>query len=84
MWIYYIGYIAAFCTTASFIPQVYKLWKTRKTKGLSLSTYIIYATGVFFWGIYGFLLHDMAIILANIITFILVIPILAIEIKSRR
>ncbi len=79
----WIGYIAAIFTTASFLPQVYKLWKTRKTKGLSLPMYLIYTTGVFFWALYGFFLHDLAIIIANAITFILVVPIVLMEIKDR-
>ena len=80
----YFGYIAAICTTVSFIPQVYKLWKTRKTKGLSLTTYLIYSTGVFFWTVYGFLLRDPAILIANAITFIFVLPIVMLELQSRR
>ncbi len=83
MSITYIGYAAAIFTTASFIPQVYKLWKTRKTKGLSLPMYLIYATGVFLWTVYGIMLNNIAIIAANCITFILVLPILIMEVKDR-
>ncbi len=83
MFISYIGYTAAVLTTASFIPQVYKLWKTRKTKGLSLPMYLIYGSGVFCWTLYGFMLKDIAILAANAITLVLVLPILFMEIKDR-
>ncbi len=84
MLVTYIGYAAAVFTTTSFIPQVYKVWKTRKTKGLSLPMYLIYGTGVFFWTVYGFLLKDIAILAANSVTLVLVLPILFAEIKDRR
>ncbi len=31
-----IGLIAAFLTTAAFLPQVYKTWKTKDVSSLSL------------------------------------------------
>ena len=31
-----LGYLAAFCTTVAFIPQVIKIWQTKSTKDISL------------------------------------------------
>ena len=50
-----IGLLAAILTTTAFIPQVYKVIKTKSVKGLSLTTYLIFTTGVLFWLIYGLL-----------------------------
>ena len=65
-----IGLIAAFLTTASFLPQVYKTWKTKDVSGLSLPMLTMFFIGVIMWLIYGFLKESLAIILANAITVI--------------
>lgn len=62
------GYLAAFLTTVAFIPQVIKIYKTNKTKDLSLSTFLMFCIGVFCWLIYGLYLNSFPMIIANIIT----------------
>jgi len=63
-----IGLIAAFITTASFLPQVYKTWKTKQTEGLSLTMYVTFFIGIVLWLIYGIHLNSLPMILANLIT----------------
>ncbi|MEO9475688.1 MAG: SemiSWEET transporter [Cyclobacteriaceae bacterium] len=63
-----IGFIAAFCTTISFLPQVIRTIKTRNTYGISLSMYSLFVTGVVMWLIYGLQIGDMPMIVANAIT----------------
>ncbi len=65
-----IGLIAAFLTTAAFLPQVYKTWKTKDVSSLSLPMLSIFFGGVVMWLIYGFLINSLAIILANAVTII--------------
>ena len=79
----YIGYFAAFCTTVAFIPQAYKVWKTKSTKDISLSMFIIFTTGVLSWLIYGITIANFPIILANSITLTLSIFILVYKILFR-
>lgn len=71
-----IGLAAGFCTTAAFLPQVIKTWKSRSAKDLSLGMYSIFCTGVLLWLIYGIMISDLPIILANAITLILAVSIL--------
>ena len=59
-----IGYIAAFLTTAAFVPQVYRVMKTKSTKDLSIVTFSMLFVGVILWAIYGFILNDLPIIIA--------------------
>ena len=47
------GYIAAFCTAVSFLPQAVKTIKTKDTNGLSLLTYLFLFFGSLSWFIYG-------------------------------
>ena len=79
-----IGYIAAVCTTAAFIPQAVKSLKYKDTKSLSLSMYIVFSIGVLSWFLYGVIKEDMALILANGITAFLSILILVIKIRNDR
>ncbi|MCC5934929.1 MAG: SemiSWEET family sugar transporter [Balneolales bacterium] len=71
-----VGLLAATCTTISFLPQVIKTWKSKSAKDLSLGMFSIFATGVFLWLVYGLMIGDLPIILANTITLLLVLLIL--------
>jgi len=63
-----IGLIAAVLTTAAFLPQVYKTWRTKDVSGLSLMMFLMFFTGIALWLIYGFLIKSPPLILANGIT----------------
>lgn len=63
-----LGYIAAVLTTIAFIPQVYKVLKTRNTADISLYMYICFIIGISCWAVYGIFKEDIAIILANSVT----------------
>lgn len=77
------GLIAAVCTTISFVPQCWRIWKTRQVEDISLSMYLIFFTGVVFWLIYGILIQSLSITLANTITLLLVSVILGLKLKYR-
>ncbi len=77
-----IGYIAAFCTTASFLPQAILTIRTGDTDSLSLSMYSLFTIGVVFWLLYGIDKQDYAIIWANSITLILSATILLFKIYN--
>ena len=81
--IIFLGFLAAFLTTVAFLPQVIKTWQTRKTRDISLITYIILFTGVFLWLVYGFLIENSPLIFANLVTLILVSFILFLKIKYK-
>jgi MtN3 and saliva related transmembrane protein len=66
-----IGLAAAFCTTIAFLPQVIKTWQTRSTGDLSLSMFLVFTTGIALWLVYGLAVHDLPLIIANPITFVL-------------
>lgn len=78
-----IGLIAAFFTTAAFVPQVIKTWKTKEVENLSLSMYLTMLTGVILWLIYGININSLSIILANIVTITLVCVIIFLKIRYK-
>jgi MtN3 and saliva related transmembrane protein len=60
-----IGYIAGACTALAQFPQAYKVIKTGETTGISVTMYSIMTLGIFFWFLYGVVIPDMPMILAN-------------------
>ncbi|AXT52308.1 hypothetical protein D1818_16210 [Aquimarina sp. BL5] len=63
-----LGLIAAILTTAAFLPQVYKTWKTKSAESLSMSMLLIFESGVLCWLVYGYLIDSLPVILANFVT----------------
>jgi MtN3 and saliva related transmembrane protein len=61
----YLGFIAAVLTSVSFVPQVYKIWKTNDTQSISLTMFLLFTSGVMCWLVYGYFRNDIAITIAN-------------------
>jgi MtN3 and saliva related transmembrane protein len=78
----YIGFLAAFLTTASFVPQAVKILRTRQTEGISLIMYAMFTAGIVAWLAYGIMTNSMPVIMANIITLMLASVILALKIQG--
>ncbi|KAB1186495.1 SemiSWEET transporter [Photobacterium damselae] len=77
-----LGYLAAFLTTSSFVPQVLHTLKTGDTRSISLAMYSCFVFGVFLWLIYGIAMKDWPIILANAITLMLASIILMLKVRD--
>jgi MtN3 and saliva related transmembrane protein len=78
-----VGTIGSTLTTSSLLPQVIKLWKTKSVGDLSFLTYLSLTSGCFLWIVYGIMLKQPPIYIANIITFILSATVLFLKIKHR-
>jgi lactoylglutathione lyase len=70
-WAQGIGYISALLTTTSFLPQAVKTWRTRSTSDLSPLMFTLFCIGVIGWLIYGIILNNLPMILANAFTILL-------------
>ena len=77
----WIGSTAATLTTTAFIPQAWKVWRTRHTADISLGMYALFTLGVALWLAYGILLGSWPIILANSVTLLLAGTVLVMKIK---
>lgn len=76
-----IGSLAAFLTTACWVPQAARTIRTRETRALSLPMYAILLTGNILWLIYGLAITSWPLIGSNIITGALVITILMLKLR---
>jgi MtN3 and saliva related transmembrane protein len=78
-----IGYLAAFGTTVSFLPQAIKTIKTKDTSGISLYMYALFTLGTAFWLTYGLMIHQLPVIVANAVTFAFACVILGYKLKYK-
>jgi MtN3 and saliva related transmembrane protein len=78
-----IGLFAALFTTISLLPQLIKIYKTKSTKDISTGMFSLFCGGVFLWFIYGVLINDFPIIIANSLAFIQAATILFFKAKYK-
>lgn len=78
-----LGTVAGVLTTASFVPQVLKTWRTRSTADISLGMFSAFTAGVGLWLVYGILIGEIPIIVANAITLGLAGTILAFKLRYK-
>jgi MtN3 and saliva related transmembrane protein len=76
-----IGLLAAVCTTTSFVPQVVKAWRSRSTRDVSAGMFALQVTGNSMWLLYGALIGDLPLVIANLITLGLVATVLALKLR---
>ena len=74
-----IGSTAATLTTTAFIPQAWKVWRTRHTADISMGMYVLFTIGVALWLAYGILIGSWPIIMANAFTLALAGTVLAMK-----
>ena len=80
-WLTWVGLLAAFCSTAAFLPQVIKTWRTRSTKDISLVMFTILIIGILLWLTYGIIIRDIPLIAANAVTLVFAGTILFFKLK---
>lgn len=78
-----LGFLAAILTTSAYLPQVYKIWKTKNTESVSLTMYLVMFLGVFLWLIYSLFIKSFPLIIANTLTLLIIIIILYFKINSK-
>ena len=79
-----IGAIAAVITTLGWLPQVAKVFQSRRAEDISLFANLAIGAGVFLWFIYSLMLGSWPIMLANGITFVLIAALLALKLYFER
>jgi MtN3 and saliva related transmembrane protein len=76
-----VGLIAGALTTASLLPQVLQIRRTKSARDISLKMFVAFCSGVFLWLVYGILLRETPIIVWNGITLALGLAIVVMKIE---
>ena len=79
-----IGLFGAFLSGVTFFPQVYRTWKLKSARDLSLTMILIILLSNVVWLIYAFEKQDVAIIAANFFVGTCAIIILYFKIKFKQ
>jgi MtN3 and saliva related transmembrane protein len=78
-----MGLVAATLTVIAFFPQLMKVWKTKSTKDISLGMFSIFCVAVFLWFVYGILIKDTPVTIANFLVFIQAFIIVVFKVKYK-
>jgi MtN3 and saliva related transmembrane protein len=79
-----LGFAAAFCTTAAFVPQLVRVVRLRSARDISLPTFLLFSIGVFLWLLYRFYTGSKPVIASNAVTLILSVSILVLKLRFDR
>jgi MtN3 and saliva related transmembrane protein len=79
-----IGFLAAACSVASFVPQAFKILRTRNTASLSPPMYALTTMGFLLWTAYGIAQGQWPLILTNTVCFVLAAFILVMTLLPKR
>jgi MtN3 and saliva related transmembrane protein len=77
-----LGVAAALFSIASFVPQAWKIWRTRETEGLSTKMWVFNTTAFALWIAYGVVLGQWPIIVTNSICLVLAAFILTMKLRA--
>ena len=61
----WLGTIAGVITVGSFLPQVVRAWRTRRTGDLSLGTFALLVLAGTMWMVYGAFTRDWPVVATN-------------------
>lgn len=70
-WTEAIGLVASTLSSLTFMPQVYRAWKTKSVDDLSLAMMLFVFFSTILWLIYGFGRGALPVIICNGIIFVL-------------
>jgi MtN3 and saliva related transmembrane protein len=74
-----IGLAAAFLTTAAYVPQVVRIWKTRSAHDISWWMFGIMTLGALLWLVYGLRLPSRPVAAANALVLVQLAAILVLK-----
>lgn len=83
-WTDYLGLVGVVTGSLTFVPQVYKAWKSHSVGDLSIWMVLILLTNVCIWLVYGIAKDDLAMILANSIILFLSLVMLYFKLTFRK
>lgn len=78
------GHVGAFLSSVTFIPQVYRVWKTKSANDLSMTMMVIVFISTVIWLVYGVALMLWPVILANSVIAVLSLMLIYFKLTFKR
>jgi MtN3 and saliva related transmembrane protein len=79
-----VGIIAGALSCTTFLPQVIKTWKSKSTKDVSLTMFLIASVGTTLWLVYGIMINSISIIGTNIVVLFFTLTMLLLFFRNRK
>ena len=76
-----VSAVAATLTTVAFIPQAWHVIRRKETKAISLLMYVAFAAGVACWFVFGLMIWNWPMMIANAITLVLALTIVGMKLR---
>ena len=76
--------MAAFSTTASFVPQLVRVWRRKSASDISLTMFLLFSFGLVCWLVYGLGIGSVPVTVANAVTLALSLAILTLKLRYDR
>jgi MtN3 and saliva related transmembrane protein len=83
-WVDAVGHFGSFLSSVTFLPQVYKTWKSRSAGDLSLLMLFIVFTSTIVWLIYGVALTLWPVIICNCIICLLALLLIVFKLTFKK
>ena len=77
-----LGLAAGAMTTAAFVPQALRTWRTGSATDFSLPMLVLFCAGLSLWLVYGLLIGSASVVAANAITLPLAMFILWVKLRA--
>ena len=78
-----LGTVAGVLTTAAFVPQVVKTWRSRSARDISGVMFAAFSLGVALWIVYGVMVRSAPVVVANSVTLLLAVAVLVMKARFR-
>jgi MtN3 and saliva related transmembrane protein len=79
----FVGYVAAFFTTFALFPQIIRIWRLKEARDISLFLPLMSSIGSVLWLIYGIMIDEMPVIIANSVSLLFALTVLFVTLKYR-
>jgi len=79
-----IGFAAGTLTTLAYLPQALHSFRTRSVRDLSLAMLVALNAGLSLWVVYGFWIRSLPLILTNVLTLVLALPLLVMKLRFHK
>jgi MtN3 and saliva related transmembrane protein len=76
-----VSAVAATLTTVAFVPQAIHIIRFKETRAISLQMYVVFASGVAFWLVFGVMIWNWPIMVANAVTLTLALTIIRMKLR---
>lgn len=64
-----IGLLGGTLSCITFVPQIFKTWKSKSVKDISVSSFLIVVASTIVWVVYGLLINSISVVSTNIVVF---------------